>query len=187
MNEKRNVRVCPAERAGILDNSLRKIFQHPRKILKPFILDGMTVLDLGCGPGFFTFEIAKMLSNTGKVIAADLQQGMLDKVFNKIKNTGLEHKVELHKCDHNRIGIKEPVDIVFAFWMMHEVPDQDGYFDELLSIIKPDGLLYIVEPKFHVSKRIFDLMIEKLKDLEFEIVDFPKVFFSRTVLMTIKK
>ena len=37
----------------------------------------MTVLDIGCGPGFFTREIAKMLNGTGKVIDANIQEGML--------------------------------------------------------------------------------------------------------------
>jgi ubiquinone/menaquinone biosynthesis C-methylase UbiE len=37
------------------------LIQNPEKILKSFISEGMSVLDLGCGPGFFTVEIAKML------------------------------------------------------------------------------------------------------------------------------
>jgi ubiquinone/menaquinone biosynthesis C-methylase UbiE len=34
----------------------------------------MTVADLGCGPGFFTIEMAKMVGNNGKVTAVDLQE-----------------------------------------------------------------------------------------------------------------
>jgi ubiquinone/menaquinone biosynthesis C-methylase UbiE len=51
------------------------ILQNPRKLLKSYINKGMTVLDLGCGPGFFSIEIAKMLSDSWKVITADLQEG----------------------------------------------------------------------------------------------------------------
>jgi hypothetical protein len=40
-------RVCPVERAGSLDNGIRKWLQNPRKILGPYIEEGMTVLDLG--------------------------------------------------------------------------------------------------------------------------------------------
>jgi len=76
-----NNNICPVEKAGGLDNSIRKILQHPRKILRPYIKEGMSVLDLGCGPGYFSLEIAKLLNESGKVIAADLQQGMLDKVI----------------------------------------------------------------------------------------------------------
>jgi len=90
MSNEKNKRICPVEYAGGLDNSVRRLLQNPRKILKPYIHQGMTVLDLGCGPGFFSIEIAKMLKDTGKVIAADLQEGMLEKVNKKIKGTELE-------------------------------------------------------------------------------------------------
>jgi len=84
MNNEKNTRICPVERAGGLDNSFRRLLQNPRTILKIYISRGMTVLDLGCGPGFFSIEIAKLLNDSGKVIAADLQEGMLEKVIKKI-------------------------------------------------------------------------------------------------------
>jgi ubiquinone/menaquinone biosynthesis C-methylase UbiE len=186
METKTNSKICPVEKAGGLDNSVRRFLQNPQKLLKPFICEGMTVLDLGCGPGFFSIEIAKLLGNSGKVIAADLQNGMLEKVYKKIRGTDLEHRVELHKCQSDKIGVSEKVDFVLAFYMIHEVPDHDRLFGELKSILKPDGQLYIIEPKFHVTKKEFEKMVDNLKGIGFEIVDRPKVFFSRTVLLTIK-
>jgi ubiquinone/menaquinone biosynthesis C-methylase UbiE len=185
MSKDINTRVCPVERAGSLDNSLRRLVHNPSKILKPFIKKGMTVLDLGCGPGFFTTEIANMLDKSGKVIAADFQQGMLDKVKRKILGTDLEQKIELHKCLVDRIGIREKVDFVLAFYMVHEVPDQANLFKELKSLLKPGGQLYIIEPKFHVSGKAFDAMIQRLVSTGFEIAEKPGVFFSRAVLLTI--
>ena len=180
----RNKRVCPAELSGSLDNSLRRLLQNPREILKPFIKEGMTILDLGCGPGYFSVEIAKLLNGSGKVIAADLQEGMLNKVKNKIKGTDLEQRIELHKCEENTTGITEKVDFILCFYMIHEVPDQNNLFTELKSILKPSGKLYIIEPKFHVSKRSFNEMVTKFDSIGFEIIDRPEVFFSRAVLMT---
>jgi ubiquinone/menaquinone biosynthesis C-methylase UbiE len=180
----RNKRVCPAELSGSLDNSLRRLLQNPREILKPFIKEGMTILDLGCGPGYFSVEIAKMLNGSGKVIAADLQEGMLKKVKNKIKGTDLEQRIELHKCEENTTGITEKVDFILCFYMIHEVPDQNNLFRELKSILKPSGKLYIIEPKFHVSKKSFTEMVNKSDNIGFEIIERPKVFFSRSVLMT---
>ena len=187
MSNDKNTRPCPVELAGGLDNNMRRLFQNPRKLLKPYISEGMTVLDLGCGPGFFTMEIAKLLKDSGKVIAADLQEGMLEKVNNKIKGTELEQRIEIHKCENDRIGVTENVDFVLAFYMIHEVPDQDKLLEELKSILKPNGKIYIIEPKFHVPKKSFEIMIDKIKTLGFEITDRPKVFFSRTVLLTKKK
>jgi ubiquinone/menaquinone biosynthesis C-methylase UbiE len=181
-----NKRICPVEKAGALDNSLRRLFQNPDKILKKYINEGMNVLDLGCGPGFFSIEIAKMLKNSGKVIAADLQDGMLEKVNNKIIGTELEKRIEVHKCEDDKIGISEKVDFILAFYMIHEVPDQNKLFEELKSILKPKGQVYIIEPKFHVTKKMFEEMIHRIESIGFEIVERPKVFFSRSVLFAIR-
>jgi ubiquinone/menaquinone biosynthesis C-methylase UbiE len=80
-------RVCPVSLAGGLDNKLRRYLQNPRKILGPYIEEGMTVLDIGCGPGFFSIELAQMVGNSGRVIAADLQEGMLHKIRDKVQGT----------------------------------------------------------------------------------------------------
>ena len=186
MSKEINIRICPVENAGALDNSIRKLLQNPRKILKPHIKKGMTVLDLGCGPGFFSIEMTKMLEGSGKVIAADLQGEMLEKVNKKITGTDLEHRIILHKCEINNIGITEKVDFILAFYMVHEVPDQNKIFEALKAILKPNGRLYIIEPKFHVSKKAFEIMINKLKNTGFDVIESPKVFFSRTALMTLK-
>ncbi len=72
--------ICPVENAGMLDNSIRNFLQNPEKILKPYLQTGMVALDVGCGPGFFSLQMAEMVGESGKVIAADLQQGMLEKL-----------------------------------------------------------------------------------------------------------
>jgi ubiquinone/menaquinone biosynthesis C-methylase UbiE len=184
MNKKRNTRICPVERAGGLDHPVRRLLQNPKRILKPYIRQGMTVVDLGCGPGFFTVEMSKFLMGSGEVIAADLQEGMLNIVRQKIKGTESEKIIKLHKCREDGIGLTVKADFVLAFYMVHEVPDQDKLFKELYSILKPNGRLLIIEPKFHVSKKSFDAMIELLKSNGFEAVTGPKVFFSRTIVLT---
>jgi ubiquinone/menaquinone biosynthesis C-methylase UbiE len=176
-------RVCPVERAGGLDNSLRRLIQNPGRILQPYIKSGMTVLDLGCGPGFFSVEIAKILKGTGKVIAADLQEGMLEKVHRKISGTPYERDIELHKCESTKIGVTEKVDFILAFYVVHEVPDQESLFLELKSILKPEGLIYIVEPSFHVSKESFDKMIRKILAAGFEIIGRPRPLFGRALIL----
>jgi ubiquinone/menaquinone biosynthesis C-methylase UbiE len=85
-----NEHVCPVALSGSLDNSIRRYLQNPQKILKPYITKGMTVLDVGCGPGFFSLEMARMVGKSGRVIATDMQEGMLQIVKEKIKGTELE-------------------------------------------------------------------------------------------------
>jgi len=185
MNIEKNKSVCPVESAGALDSSVRRFLQNPKKIIEPYIKKGMTVLDMGCGSGFFSIEIANLLNGNGKVIAADLQEGMLEKLNKKIKGTILEQRIELHKCQEATIGVVEKVDFVLAFYMIHEMPDQNKLFEELKSILKPNGKIYIVEPKFHVPKKTFNKMIKTLNNNGFKIIDRPKVFFSRAVLIKI--
>jgi ubiquinone/menaquinone biosynthesis C-methylase UbiE len=187
MNRKsdHDTRVCPVEIAGVLDHSLRRLIQNPRKILKPFIKTGMTVLDLGCGPGFFTIEMAKLLNSGGTVIAADLQEGMLKKVMRKISGTALEQRVKLHLCKKESIGMTDKVDFILAFYMVHEVPDAEHLMREMKSLLKPNGRILIIEPKFHVTKEKFAGLTEMIRRNGFTVKRGPKVFFSRSAILTL--
>lgn len=179
--------VCPAKLAGGLDNPLRRLLQNPRKIVAPYIRPGMTVLDLGCGPGFFSMEIAKLLAGSGKVIAADLQEEMLERVRAKVRDTALEAVLETHRCGADRIGLEELVDFAFAFYMVHEVRDHDALFAELRSLLKPDGRLLVMEPKFHVTGKAFDAMEARLIGAGFAIIERPAITMSRAILATPEK
>lgn len=182
MSNERN-RVCPVERAGSLDNRIRRWLQNPRKILEPYIKEGMTVLDIGCGPGFFSIDIAQMVGKTGRVIASDLQEGMLQRLRDKIEGTELEHRIVLHKCEERKIGLSENVDFVLAFYMVHEVPNQKEFFREIASLLKSGGKVLIIEPPFHVSKMGFEETIKKAKDAGLMVVKRPRVFLSKTAIL----
>jgi ubiquinone/menaquinone biosynthesis C-methylase UbiE len=186
MSKEKRPYVCPAEFSGSLDNFFRKMVHNPRKILEPYIRKNTTVLDLGCGPGYFTSELARMVGEEGRVIAADLQQAMLEKTIRKIRVTDLEPRVEIHKCLDDKIDLSKKVDFVLAFWMVHEVPDQHHLFGELKSILNPDGRIFIVEPKIHVRERSFNKMIAYAESEGFEIREKPKVFLSRAVILSIR-
>ena len=182
MSNRKN-RVCPVEKADSLDSRIRRLLQNPQKILRPYIEEGMTVLDVGCGPGFFSIDMAQMVGKTGRVIASDLQEGMLQKVRDKIKGTELEKRIKLHKCEENRIGVSDHVDFVLLFYMVHEVPNKEKFFCEIETILRPDGQVLIVEPPFHVSKSAFEETIKKARDAGFTDVEGPNVLFSKTVLL----
>jgi ubiquinone/menaquinone biosynthesis C-methylase UbiE len=178
-------RVCPVERAGSLDNKFRRLLQNPFKILKPYIIEGSTAMDVGCGPGFFTIEIAELIGEKGHVVAVDLQEGMLQKLRNKIKGTILEERILLHKCSENRIGYNGKVDFILTFYMVHEVPDKEAFFSELRSYLNPEGKILIVETNFHVSKKDFENTLLKAKKFGLEPIKRPSLFFSRSAILTI--
>lgn len=175
--------VCPLAIAGSLDNRLRRWIQNPQKILRPYINEGMTVLDIGCGPGFFSIEIAQMVGKAGRVIASDLQEGMLRKIKDKIHGTELEGRITLHHCPKDRIGISEQVDFVLAFYMIHELPDQKNFFDEIGHILRPAGQILIAEPPFHVSGKAFEITVEKCRSAGFTLLEKPKIFLSKAAIL----
>jgi len=146
----------------------------------------MSVLDLGCGPGFFSIEIAKLLAGEGKVIAADLQEGMLAKVRGKIRGTALEAVLQTHRCGADRIGLDERVDFALAFYMVHEVRDHDALFRELKTSLNPKGRLLVIEPKFHVTEKAFDAMEVRLAGAGFAVIARPALAMSRAILATPK-
>ncbi len=183
MASKRKNRVRPVERAGSLDSRMRRWIQNPRKILGPYIEERMTVLDAGCGPGFFTIDMAQMVGKSGRVIASDLQEGMLQKLSEKIQGTELEERFTLHKSEEDRIGVSEPVDFVLLFYMVHEVPNIEGLFGELVTILKPNGKVLVVEPPFHVSQKTFDDTVQKARKAGLQAVEGPKVFLSKTAIL----
>lgn len=178
MNNERN-RVCPVELANSLDNKIRRWLQNPQKILSPYVKKGMKVLDVGCGPGFFSVELAKMVGSGGKVYSVDLQEGMLQKLRDKIYGTPLEKIIQLIKCGQDEITAPEKVDFILAFYMVHEVPNKDNLFATLKNILKESGEFLIVEPKlFHVSQKEFNSTISKAEAVGFKAAKGPKLLFS---------
>ncbi|MFC1498622.1 class I SAM-dependent methyltransferase [Verrucomicrobiota bacterium] len=175
--------VCPVERASTLDNRIRRWLHNPRKILGPFVKEGMTVLDLGCGPGVFSVVMAQMVGISGRVIAADMQEGMLEKLKDKIQGTELEGRITLHKCEDNRIGVLQNVDFILLFYMVHEVPNKKDFFDEIAAILRPKGQVLMVEPPVHVSRRAFADTVKQAMDAGLTEAKGPHVRFSKTVIL----
>jgi ubiquinone/menaquinone biosynthesis C-methylase UbiE len=183
MENERN-RVCPVELAHSLDNTLRRWLQNPQRILAPYIQEGMTVLDVGCGPGFFSLELAKMVGRSGKVFSADLQEGILQKLHDKIKGTELEERMKLVHCDKDKIKVQERVDFILAFYMVHEIIDKNSFFKELKNILNEKGQFLMVEPKiFHVSQKEFDATARLAEDNRFKIYQGPKLPLSWSAIL----
>jgi len=128
-------------------------------------------------------DMAQMVGKTGRVIAADLQDGMLEKLEHKIQNTELEQRITLLRCREGSIGLSEKVNFVLAFYMVHEIPDQGAFFEELATIVRPGGRMLVVEPPFHVSKAAFSETIRKARGAGFEPAEGPRVILSKTVIL----
>ena len=183
MSRRKPTDVCPVEYAGSLDNRLRRMVHNPVKLLKPFIEPGMTVLDMGCGPGFFTLDMARLAGPEGRVVAVDLQQGMLDKVRDKIVGTDLEARIDLLLCPQDHVGGFGPVDFALLFYMVHEVPDPRRFFTDMAAVMKPGGRVLMVEPPFHTTKEGIRRTLDSARAAGFAVVQPPRGILDTTVVL----
>ncbi len=151
----RDKHVCPWWLCFTFDNIFRKLIHNPYKMLSPFIKEGDTVLDVGPGMGYFTIPMAKMVGEKGRIIAADIQERMLLALKKRAQQAGVEKRVIGHLSSNDSLGIKEQVDFILAFYMVHEVPDTKRFLNELFSVLKVNGTFLLVEPPFHVTKDSF--------------------------------
>lgn len=176
----RSRHVCPWWLCFTFDNFLRPLFHDPEKMLKGYIRDGDTVLDVGPGMGYFTLPMARMVGETGKVIAADVQQKMLSFLESRAEKVGLSQRIETLLVSHNSLGIhgQAQIDFALAFWMVHEVPDQNRFLEELTSLLKPGGLFLVAEPAIHVSRKMFQETERRMQASGFELKERPKIFMS---------
>ncbi len=178
-------RICPVERAGALESRIRRWLQDPRKIVAPFVREGMRVLEPGCGPGFFTVELADLVGPTGRVFAIDLQEGMLAHLAAKVRGTPLEGRITLVRSDADRLGATEPVDFALAFYMVHEVPDKAGFFRQIRAVLRRGGSLLLVEPKmFHVSRAAWEETLRVATSCGFAAKPGPKLLLSWSAVLS---
>jgi len=175
--------VCPWWLAYTFDNPLRRIFHEPKIILGAYVQPGMTVLDIGCGMGYFTLGLAELVGDSGKVIAVDLQQQMLDIMLKRAARKGLAHRIKPHRAKPETIGVASPVDFVLAFWMIHEVPDPEKLFKEIMKILTPSAKILYTEPSFHVSERKYDDILKAADKAGLRIKSSPAIRFSRAALL----
>jgi len=175
--------VCPWQLAPLLDNLLRPLIHNPRRLFGPYVRNGMTVLDVGCGAGFASLGLAELVGEEGLVIAADLQPQMLDIVKKRAVKAGLYNRIRIHRCESNRIGVEEELDFAVAFFMTHEVPDVRAFFKEIFTLLKPGGRLFLSEPRIHVSRRNFEQTVEEAQSVGFTVSKRRSVRFGRAVLL----
>lgn len=180
-------RVCPWYIGYLLINPLRKLIQNPEKILTPYIKEGMTVLEIGPGMGFFSLPLAKLVGKTGKIIAVDLQEKMIKSLIKRAKKSGLSERIEARVCTKESLGIedkKESADFALAFAVVHEIPDRERLFLEISKALQPKGKLLIVEPPKHVSQDEFNKTISLAQKGGFDIIETPQIKRSLAVLLS---
>jgi len=172
-----------AGRAGKLIGFLRRLTQDPYRILKPYIKKGMTVIDFGSGPGFFSVPAAGLAGPAGKIYAVDVQQGMLDMLVKYAKKQGVLGNIVTINNPAHEIGLELEADVILAIYVAHEVPDREKFFLGLKKRLKPDGLLLLAEPKHRVNEIEFKETLEIAGKCGFKLEGGMKMVQSRTAVL----
>lgn len=117
----------------------------------PPLLDGCTVLDLGCGSGRDAFVAAKLVGPGGRVIGVDMTPEQLEvanrHVASQMKRFGYaQPNISFHRGfmeDLKELGIENnSVDVVISNCVLNLSPDKPRVFSEIFRVLKPGGELY---------------------------------------------
>ena len=151
--------VCPWWLGYILASPVRRLFESPERLLQPYVRPGMTVVEPGCGMGYFSLPLARMLGPTGKVVCVDLQEKMIAGLLRRARRAGVAERIVASVCSPDDLGLaafKGSADVSVAIHMVHEVPNPARLLIQLSEVLKPGGLLLIKEPSGHVTPDAFE-------------------------------
>ena len=136
----------PSFIAPLIDNPLRRRIQPPAKIVDWMNLNqGMTVLEIGPGPGTFTFEAARRVGERGRVYAIDIQAPIV---------RGLKRKIRESKFNNINVDLASAYvlpypdnhfDRIFMITVLGEIPDKQRALVEFMRVLKDEGYFAVGE------------------------------------------
>jgi ubiquinone/menaquinone biosynthesis C-methylase UbiE len=124
------------------DNPLLPLLKNPYRALEMAGLKpGQKVLEVGCGPGFFTIPAAKMVGDKGIIYAIDVNQRAIKRVEEKIRKYGITNiRPVLGNAAHS--GLPDgSIDLVFVFGLRYIAGGLSSLISEMHRILKAGGAL----------------------------------------------
>jgi len=178
--------VCPWWLGYVLLIPFRRFSHNPEKILGPYVREGMTVLEVGPGMGYFSLPLARLVSGRGRIVCVDLQEKMLESLRKRASRADLGEMIETRLASETSLQVNDltaAVDFVLAFAVVHEVLDKRLLFEEIHRTMKPAALMLFSEPTGHVSEREFNDTLAIALKTGFESVETLKIRRCYSVLM----
>jgi ubiquinone/menaquinone biosynthesis C-methylase UbiE len=106
---------------------------------------GMTVVEIGPGPGRLLLPAARRILPGGKAIGVELQQGMLDKLRKNLARNDPGNVELIHADASMRVLSDQCADLVYMCAVLGEIPDRRTALQNCFAALKPDGRLSITE------------------------------------------
>ena len=124
------------------DNPLLPLFKNPYRSLKTAGLkQGQKVLEVGCGPGFFTIPAAKIIGEQGLIYAIDVNQRSIKRVEEKKRKLNVDNiKTILGNAADS--GLQDgSIDLAFIFGLRFVAGGLSNLISEMYRILKVGGIL----------------------------------------------
>jgi predicted methyltransferase len=119
--------------------------QPDRVVAELEIPKGATVVDLGAGVGYFTWRLAEQVGPNGRVIAVDIQPGMLDRMKKNLEERGITNvEMVLGTPEDPHLPLGE-VDLVLIVDVYHELQHPEMTMDHVRRSLKPNGRVVLIE------------------------------------------
>ena len=138
---------CPAWLAWLveLDSPFFKTNRAAVIIERSDVRPGMTVLDVGCGPGRLTIPLARRVGEHGEVVAMDIQAGMLARARDKARAAALANiRFVQGAAGETDLG-RDRFDRAFLVTVLGEIPDRDMALRKIFAALRPGGTLSVTE------------------------------------------
>lgn len=106
---------------------------------------GMTVCDMGCGNGFYSLKMAKMVGVEGRVLAVDIQAEMLTYLRNRFEAEAVENITPILGSLHDPRLPPNSVDVVLLVDVYHEFSHPELMLNAMRQALRPGGVVVLVE------------------------------------------
>jgi len=115
-------------------------------------LDKPRILDIGCGSGIPTLELARL--SQGEVIGIDIDQPALDKFSNRIKEAGLTNRVKAINCSMLDMDFADgSLDIIWSEGSVYAIGFESG-LREWRRFLKSDGFMVIHDEQGNIKEKL---------------------------------
>jgi SAM-dependent methyltransferase len=137
---------CPSLFAWAVDGPMAdKMAGTTATIERLGLTAGMTVVEIGPGPGRLLLPAARRVLPGGKAIGVELQQGMIDKLRRKLTHDD-PGNLELIRADAaQRVLPSSSADVIYLCTVLGEIPDRRAALANCFDALRPGGRLSITE------------------------------------------
>jgi protein-L-isoaspartate O-methyltransferase len=132
--------------AAWLDRPEREAEEAPSKAIAALeIPAGAVVADVGAGSGYYTVRLSRVVGPAGRVVATDLQPGMLDIIRAKIAREKLTNVEVVQGRGDDPVLPANTFDLILMVDVYHELASPQVFVRKLKGALKADGRLVLIE------------------------------------------